>query len=250
MASDDSPASLSFVDLEPIDPAELAPIVVKRFRKSLPLAAASQASGSAAAPPASAQDSPASLRSWSVVVPASTDFARELSFADLQPDASASAPLPGPLDVIARLPVGSRSSFECPVLRDVSDALPRPLLLPRRSLLRHHLLRLCPGLPLHQLLATTKVLLIAWMLLCLRLLWSLPGPLLPGVGLCLSFRPNRQHPMLSAPLRWLVARAPLARQPRPLLCPSLPFVLLRVPWRRNGCRFAAFGAVSCPGCFL
>ena len=128
MASDDSPASLSFVDLEPIDPAELAPIVVKRFRKSLPLAAASQASGSAAAPPASAQDSPASLRSWSVVVPASTDVARELSFADLQPDASASAPLPGPLDVIARLPVGSRSSFECPVLRDVSDALPRPLL--------------------------------------------------------------------------------------------------------------------------
>ena len=128
MASDDSPASLSFVDLEPIDPAELAPIVVKRFRKSLPLAAASQASGSAAAPPASAQDSPASLRSWSVVVPASTDVARELSFADLQPDASASAPLPGPLDVIARLPVGSRSSFERPVLRDVSDALPRPLL--------------------------------------------------------------------------------------------------------------------------
>ena len=126
MASGDSPALPSFVDLDTIEPTAPVSLVVKRFRKTLPLAAASQDSGSVGAPPASSQDSPASLRSWSVVVPASN--ALELSFADSPPDASASAPLPGPLDVIARLPEGSRSSCERPALRDASGALPRPLL--------------------------------------------------------------------------------------------------------------------------
>ncbi|CAE7365890.1 hypothetical protein AK812_SmicGene27995 [Symbiodinium microadriaticum] len=122
MASD-PPEHFSFVDLEPIE--EPVPVVVKRFRKMLPLAAAaSQESGLASAPSASAQESPASLRS----APASNDVARELPFADLRPEASHSVPLPGPLDVIARLPEGSRSSFERPVLRDASGALPRPVL--------------------------------------------------------------------------------------------------------------------------
>ena len=79
------------------------PVVVKRFRKTLPLAAASQGSGLASAPPSSAQESPASLRSCSVVAPASNDVVRELSFADLQAEASAPAPSPGPSGVISRL---------------------------------------------------------------------------------------------------------------------------------------------------
>ena len=227
MASD-PPEHFSFVDLEPIE--EPVPVVVKRFRKMLPLAAAaSQESGLASAPSASAQESPASLRS----APASNDVARELPFADLRPEASHSVPLPGPLDVIARLPEGSRSSFERPVLRDASGALPRPVLsalkepsstsssapLPRPSFAPAS--KKDKG-PAH------------------RLEVALP-PSLPGVGLCLSCRPNRQHLMRSGPLRWPVARVPLRLQPRLLLCPSLPFAPRRVPWKRNGCRSAAFG---------
>ena len=250
MASDDSPASLSFVDLEPLDPAELVPIVVKRFRKSLPLAAASQASGSATAPPASAQDSPASLRSWSVVVPASNDVARELSFADLQPAASGSAPLPGPLDVIARLPEGSRSSFERPVLRDVSGALPRPLLfapeepsstsssspLPRPSFAPAS--RYDKG-PAHRLdVALPSAALVP------------SGSPVAGCG-AVPVLPTKQA--ASYAIRsFAVAggKSTFAAAASASALPEPSFHTSSGALEKEGCRFAAFGAVLCPGCFL
>ena len=232
MASSDAPASDSFVHLETIDQREPVPIVVKRFRKTLPLAAASQDSGLASAPASSAQESPASLRSWSVVAPTSNDAVRSLSFEHLQP--ASSPPLPGPLDVISQLPSGSRSSFERPVLRDASGALPRPV-LSRRSLHRRLLLRLCRGPVMLLLQNMTKALLIAWSLLCR---WSLRlrGLPLSGVGLCLAFRPSRRLLTQFDPLRCRRASTLLWQLPR-----SLRFRLHPVPWKRIGCR---------PGCFL
>ena len=233
MASSDAPASDSFVHLETIDQREPVPIVVKRFRKTLPLAAASQDSGLASAPASSAQESPASLRSWSVVAPTSNDAVRSLSFEHLQP--ASSPPLPGPLDVISQLPSGSRSSFERPVLRDASGALPQPVLSspkePSSTSSSSPLPRPCYASASNM----TKALLIAWSLLCR---WSLRlrGLPLSGVGLCLAFRPSRRLLTQFDPLRCRRASTLLRQLPR-----SLHFRLHPVPWKRIGCR---------PGCFL